>query len=306
MSLYKNRKILYLFFILSLIPHISFASAWTKNKNEGLLVLDTIHTASKFKYLFKNLEYEPKSFRKREIKLYGEYGIVENLTLGGYVKNYSFKTVEKDSNGNILSDKIKNDKFGNVFFIKNLSRNKNKTRAVSVQTAYYFPIEYEKDVTERLNYLETREALELKLLFGMANSEVTSIPFSIQNGYFLNIEGGIKYLFDSFYNEIVLETTLALKKNQSSMLLFKHELNYDYYKNKEFKKVNKQDSAQYGELVLGLRRKDNYYLSESYNKFSISSIVYFKENFFIETGLFKSFSNRYDTEGFNIALWFKI
>jgi len=286
---------------LLFISKKSYASAWTRDKNEAIFVLETINSANKFQYIINSPDNK-SYFTKQEYKLYGEYGITQNITVGGYFKLYSLKTKNEENN----FEEISNDKFAEISITKKIFSDKNDQKILSFRTAYAKPIRYTKGKSERLNYGETREALDLRMLFGFSNEHTISQPYFISNGYFVNIETAIRILRDSFYNELVLDSTIGFKANQSSMILLRYDINYDYFQDSFFKKVNKTDSARYGQVVYGLRKENNYYLSDIHHQFKLSSLIRFEDNLALEVGIYKSFNQRTTTEGFNISLWLLI
>lgn len=293
------RKLILICTILLFTTTKSYASAWTRGKNEALFILESTNSANKFEYIYNTPENGEKYFVKRETKLYGEYGLLKNLTVGGHFKLYAIKS---DDNG--FFDKITDDKFAEIFFITKLLSDKQNKKVFSFRTAYVKPISYIKGKSDRLNYAETREVLDLSFLFGLSNEEVIISPYYMSNGYFLNVEIGVRLLKNSFYDEFVFESTLGFKANQNSMMLLKYEFNYDYYQNTSFKKVGRVHSVKYGQVVGGLRKNNNYFLSDTHHKVSLSSVIYFDDSFFLELGIHKSFNAIINTEGFNVSLWF--
>jgi hypothetical protein len=298
LNIFKSVKICFIF--LFFIIETSHASSWTREKRETLFILESITSSNNFKYIYNSPKNDAEYFNKQETKLYGEYGLTQNLTLGGYFKLHSIK-INNNQSG---FETINKDKFAEIFCIIKLLQDKENKKIFSFRTAYARPLEYTKGKSERLNYAETRESLDLRILLGISNESSITNPYYLSNGYFMNFETGLKFLRDSFYNKFIFESTTGFKANQSSLMVFKYSFNYDYYQDSFFKKVGKKHSADYGQVIPGFRKENNYYLSDTSHKFKLSSIIHFDNSLSLEIGLYKHFGERINTEGFNVSFWF--
>lgn len=208
------RRLIPILLILFLADDI-YASAWTRKKNSFYGLLEIADDSSHSSTLFKN-NSTSNYYRSLTYKLYFEYGLIDKLTLGGFVKNYNFYS-QFLSNGIKLKKEIDNDFYGNIFLNHNII-NKNH-KLFSLQYSFYFPIHYSK-ISPSVNTLDTKYGIELTADFGM-DGEIKNVR------YFWDISGAYKLFTNINYDQITLANVFGIKVNESAAINFRYE--YQFY-----------------------------------------------------------------------------
>ncbi|GMO67036.1 MAG: hypothetical protein Ta2D_12840 [Rickettsiales bacterium] len=90
-----------------------------------------------------------------DYKVYGEYGLFTNTTIGGSIKQHNFlhKLYFAES-------KIENDYYANIFFSRSILKNRNAGFFLSYSIGYYFPVKYDKQWSPLLNNIDTKKSFD--------------------------------------------------------------------------------------------------------------------------------------------------
>lgn len=272
--MYKICQNIFLFIVLFLLLlSKSYSSSWTKNKGEFFTSIEFSVETSDFDIIFGNKKNN--YYKNNYLQIYTEYGLLNNLTIGGYLKNYNFYSIYYSTN-NIEIQKISDDFYGNIFLNQNLY--KDIYNSLSIQYSLYFPLKTSQ-LSKELNSLDSNTGHEIKISFG--NSKNIS---KILNYYF-EISSSYRMVNNVKYDEISLNTTFGLSRNNSSTFAIQYE--YNYYP---------------GAILINKNKLYNYKL-ESNNKIKFINNYQFNNDYIIEFSYSKSFSNN-NADAFSIAIIF--
>ncbi len=267
-----NRVILAFIIFLLFSLSMAYASAWVRQKNTLFNVMEYLRESNSSDNIFS--DEEEIAYNVNSYKLYMEYGLLENITFGGYLKNYNFNQKYFDNDGLLYKEKIENDFYSNVFVIQNLY-NKNKN-LFSIEYSFYAPIKYDK-LSKKFNLFDVRTSYEFSTLFGR-DGKINSISF-INLKYFIDSRIGYRVFNNINYDRITFETTLGLRINPTSSVNF-------YYEYQDHIKTHISSTQN---------KTYNCYTDYSLNQFKVSLSYKFLDELSTEFSYFKKFSKTNST-----------
>ncbi|MDR3290001.1 MAG: hypothetical protein LBT02_01835 [Rickettsiales bacterium] len=174
-----------------------FASGYIKRVDDIFLTLEYTNEGSALMKKQKpNDNWEIKDY-----KLYGEYGLFKNLTIGGFVKKYSF--LHKLY---FARSEIQDDFYGNIFFASNLFEMKEVF--FYYKSGYYFPIEYDDFWSKILNNIETKKSFD---------TTISMFKEGKVENYNWYIDGGLAYKFiqNGYRDEFKKHITIAIGEREN-------------------------------------------------------------------------------------------
>lgn len=274
LNIYKICQNIFLFIVLFLLLlSKSYSSSWTKNKGEFFTSIEFSAETNDFDIIFGNKK--SNYYKNNYLQIYTEYGLLDNLTIGGYLKNYNFYSIYYGTH-NIEVQEINDDYYGNIFLNQNLY--KDIYNSLSLQYSLYIPLKTSQ-LSKEINSLDSNVGYEIKLSLG--NSQQIS---KILNYYF-EISSSYKMINNVKYDEITLNMTFGLSKNNSSTFAIQYEYNY------------------YPRAILINKNKLYNYTLESNNKIKFINNYQFNDDYIIEFSYSKSFGNN-NADAFSIAIIF--
>lgn len=210
-----------------------FASAWTKEKGELYYSLEALIESDSSNALLGGSDNS--YYRNISYKLYFEYGLVEDFTIGGYLKKYDYHSRGIGEFGDVAKDNLNNDYYGNIFFLQNIYS--DDFNSFALQYLYYFPLKY-NTVSKIVNTVDTKNALGVSVLYGF--SDYTKV-FDENFKYFVNLSVDYKAITKIKYDEAVFNITAGLNFNDSTTINLHYEYQY-YFKSNIF---NENDFTKY-------------------------------------------------------------
>lgn len=279
----------------------------TNNLTGGFAIEhDTIRIGNdvKFKSTIENGQYPTDDMQEYFKKI----GITEND-----FDNAS----EEDKNiiyDNFLENEAKRkikekDAFMKLFVRQKLFQNQNIV--LSLQPTFQFPLTETDDISEKVNYINTKKSLELMLSLG-SSFEYKNINSIFNQHHFVNLNLAYKKVFNNFYDEINIELAGGIRINQTSFLLFEifrtynNESRSKYGLNNPFKRAGRKYSRDAGEVINDLHPKNNHYLRTENTQIKLSSITQFSDLASVQLGIFGTRTKYDDSYGVELSLWFNI
>lgn len=280
----------------------------TNNLTGGFAIeYDTIKIGNdiKFKSIIENGLY-PTDYMQ---EYFEEIGITEN----------DFDNASEEDKNIIYNNFLENEAkkkmreenaFAKIFVRQKLFQNQNIV--LSLQTTFQFPLTEEEDtISEIVNYINTKESLELMLSLG-SSFEYKNINSIFNQRHFTNLNLAYKKVFDNFYDEIKIELTVGVRVNQTSFMLFEifrtynNESKNKYGLNNPFKRAGRKYSKNAGELVLGFHPENNHFLRTENTQIKLSSITQFSDLASVQMGIFGTRTKYEDSYGVELSLWFNL
>jgi hypothetical protein len=279
----------------------------TNNLTAGLAIEhNTIRIGNdiKFKSNIENEEYptdKMQSFFKQIGITEAEFNLLspnnKKVIYDSFLANEAkTKTKEKDA-------------FMKIFVRQKLFQNKNIT--ISFQPTFQFPLTKKDDISEKINYINTKKSLELMFSLG-SSFEYKNINSIFNQYHFTNLNLGYKKVFDNFYDEINIEFAGGIRINQTSFMLFEIFRTYNnqspskYGLNNPFKKADREYSKNEGELVKELSPENNHFLRSENTQIKLSSITQFSNLVSFQIGISGTRTKYDDSYGIEISLWFNL
>lgn len=223
--------IIFLFFT----TNFAYASAWVRPKHKLFGVMELLReSTSSYNILNGNKKI---AYNINSCKLYAEYGLLEKITIGGYIKDYNFNQ-KSFHNNELYEEKVENDFYSDFFIIQNLY-NKNKN-LFSLEYSFYTPIKYD-DFSKVINAYETRTSYELSALFGR-DGDIYLINTNLR--YFIDLRTSYRIFNNINYDRFTFENTLGLRLNPTSSVNFYYEYQ-DHIKSDNLSTQNKVPYANY-------------------------------------------------------------
>ena len=271
--MYRNKSVFLYIVIIYLFLNRSYASSWTKNKDELFLSLEFSFETNDNNILFKNVN--SNYYKNHYLQLYFEYGLLDDFTIGGYLKNYNFYSIyHGEDNSDIY--KIDSDFYSNLFLIQNLYR--NLYNSISIKYGLYLPIKY-SNVSKYLNALDSHIGYEMEISYGVSDRLFDNI------NYYFEISSAYKLMTHTKYDEISFNSTLGIVRNNSSSFSIQYEYNY------------------YPESLLISNNKFYGYTLQSNNKIKLINSYKFNDIYSIEFSYSKSFRHG-NADAFTLSLVF--
>lgn len=267
-------KIIFLFIALySCFLKHSYSSSWTRNKGDFFTSIEFLAETNDIEIIFGNKKNS--YYKNNYMQLYTEYGLLNDLTIGGYIKKYNFYAINYDMYGSEIQ-KISDDIYANLFLNQNLYKDVNNS--ISLQYSLYFPLKYAK-ISKKLNALDTSTSYEMKISFGNSKQLFKNLS------YYFEISTSYKLINNARYDEITLNTTFGLSRYNSSSFIIQYEYNY------------------FPESLLINNAKLYHYTLESNNKIKFINNYQFNDDYIIEFSYSKSFGNN-NADAFSISIIF--
>jgi len=201
------------------------------------------------------------------------------------------------------------DAFMKIFARQKLFQNKNIV--LSFQPTYQFPLTKKDNISEKINYINTKKSLELMFSLG-SSFEYKNNNSLFNQRHFINLNLGYKKIFDNFYDETNLEFTGGIRMNQASFMLleifrtYNHQSPSKYGLNNPFKKVGRKDAENAGGIVAELSPENNHFLRTENTQIKLSSVIQFSDLISFQMGIFGTRTKYDDSYGIEISLWFNI
>ena len=214
-------KILSFLFIFIFCSSNAFCSAWTRKNGDSLVIFEMLNESTYSKTLFVNTNDD--YYKTTAYKVYFEYGMVDKITLGGYLKNYNFYS-QYLADGLKISNKIKNDYYANIFILQNIYNKNNNL--FSLQYSIYAPLSYD-DVSEYINPIDTKYSVELSVLYGI-DDEISYRDLFLK--YFINTGLSYRLVRELKYDQLDFSYLMGFRLNESSSFSASYECKY-YFKN---------------------------------------------------------------------------
>ena len=245
--------------IVFIIPSLAYSN------NRIFTLFEFLRESNNINAIYKNINKD--YFKSTIYKIYAEYDITTNLTIGGYMKKYQFYHKYCNNVLNVCNEKeIDNDYYGNVFAIYDFVNFDKNT--LSFKYGYSIPIQYE-DFSKTINLLDTRTAMEFSLIFNN-NSNI----YFYTGNYFFNIELNYKQFNNLENAQILVNTKLGIKLNIVSSL----EIEYEF---KDFIIFNDNEERKY-----------KYTFFDNSHQIKLSNTYKFIDNFLIGiSGYYKYIDN---------------
>lgn len=274
---YRNKIILiglFYFFLFEIV----FASAWTRGKNDIFIDFELLNESDYSKRLIKNINLT--NYKINSYKFYFEYGLINYLTIGGYLKNYNFEYQYKNNYKN-KEEKIRNDYYGDIFLLYNFY-NKNRN-LISAEVSFYFPIKTHM-FSKEFNLYDTENSFEYSILFG------TDKDFDFIYNFMVFNNSKISYrIFNNInFNRFTFETIFGFRLNKTSSVNFEYE-----YQNNKKTNILSSNITIYDKM-------NNYNL----NQLKISFNYKFLDNLSTKLSYFRKFS-KVDSVGFTFSFIFE-
>lgn len=271
--MYRNKSVFLYIVIIYLFLNRSYASSWTKNKDELFLSLEFSFETNDNNILFKNVN--SNYYKNHYLQLYFECGLLDDFTIGGYLKNYNFYSIyHGEDNSDIY--KIDDDFYSNLFLIQNLYSNLHNS--ISIKYGLYLPIKYSND-SKYLNAIDSHIGYEMEISYGMSNKLFNNI------NYYFEISSAYKLMTHTKYDEMSFNSTLGIVRNNSSSFSIQYEYNY------------------YPESLLISNNKFYGYTLQSNNKIKLTNSYKFNDIYSIEFSYSKSFRHS-KADAFTLSLTF--
>lgn len=259
--------------ILNLFLNKTYASSWTRSNGELFTSLEFSFETNDSNILFKNVN--SNYYKNHYLQLYFEYGLLDDFTIGGYLKNYNFYSIyHGEDNSDIY--KIDDDFYSNLFLIQNLYR--NLYNSISIKYGLYLPIKYSAK-SKYLNALDSHIGYEMEISYGVSDKLFDNI------NYYFEISSAYKLMTHTKYDEISFNSTLGIVRNNSSSFSIQYEYNY------------------YPESLLISNNKFYGYTLQSNNKIKLTNSYKFNDIYSIEFSYSKSFRHG-DANAFTLSLVF--
>jgi hypothetical protein len=201
------------------------------------------------------------------------------------------------------------DAFMKIFARQKLLQNNNII--LSIQSTYQFPLTKKDNISEKINYINTKKSLKLALSLG-SSFEYKNINSLFNQRHFINLNIGYKKIFDTFYDETNLELAGGIRMNQTSFMLFEifrtynHQSPSKYGLNNPFKKAGRKYAENAGEIVAELNPENNHFLRTENTQIKLSSITRFSDLISVQMGIFGTRTKYDNSYGAEISLWFNI
>lgn len=269
-SIYNLCEFVFIFYFLFMIlffrSQILYASAWPRDKGQIYASFESLYMTDKYNLILQ--EQNPDSFYQTlSYKFYLEYGLTDKFTIGGYTKNFHYRS--RFENENIIIKKnYENNFFSNLFFMYNLY-NVNEN-LFSIKFGYYFPLKY-NDFIKKVDNLETKNISEISLLFG-------------KNGYFENVYLGYYLNAELSYrdsNQILFELTNGFRTNPVSTFAIQYKLQYN---SKNLHLIDYSDNT--------------------YNQFKVMLNTQFLDDLSVEFAVYKIFYKELNSTGLSLSFVF--
>ena len=247
------------FIILLLLPNISYSSAWTKSEKEIFGNIEYYVESDSLSTYFKN---KNSNFYKTDyLQTYFEYGLFENLTVGGYLKKYNFYS-KYYGQDDIIVKNINNDYYGNLFLIQNIYKTAKDT--LSIQYSVYFPIKY-SNLSKMINPVDARFGYEMSLSYGGNNN------FSDYLNYFFEFKGSYKIINNMNEDKLAINATLGIRLNKTSSFSIRYE------------------NDNYPNTLLSKNKSYNYNKPKTTNKIKFSNNYKFSDDYSLEFSYYRIF-----------------
>lgn len=273
----KNKIILIGLFYLFLLNNI-FASAWTRERNGIFADFEILNESNSSKRLIESVDIT--NYKINSYKLHFEYGLVDFLTLGGYLKNYNFEYQYKNNYEN-REEKIRNDYYGNLFLLYNFY--KKNGNLISIELSFYFPIE-NHEFSKEFNLYETEKSFEYSILFGTDKDFHFIYDFMV----FANSKFSYRIFNNINFNRFTFESIIGFRLNKTSSVNFEYE-----YQNHRKTNILPSNNTMYDKM-------NKYNL----NQIKISFNYKFLDNLSTKLSYFKKFS-KVDSVGFTFSFIFE-
>ncbi|MFC1659110.1 hypothetical protein ACFL0U_00895 [Pseudomonadota bacterium] len=186
-----------------------------------------------------------------------------------------------------------------------------KRFVVSFQPTLQLPLYNPDDVAEKINFVNTKNAYELRLSSGYTFEYKNEKSIFNQN-HFINFEAAYNKIIDSFFDEIKLDFTAGIRTNQDSFLLFEASRTYNncstskYSLNNPFKKADSKCYKDAGQQVYGIRPRNNYFLKTENVKIKFSSIIRFSNTLSTQLSLMQIYTKFDTSSGIELGFWLNI
>jgi hypothetical protein len=229
-----------------------------------------------------------------------------------------FRLLSSPEKSTIYSDFLKEqakiktkekDGFAKVFFRQKLFSNGGFV--MSLQPGFQFPLNNKDNISERINYTNTKNSFELRLSNGYSfRYDDERSPF--YQYHFVNFDVAYKKIIDSFFDEIKLDLSVGLRMNKNSFMLLEFFKTYNnrssskYALNNPFKSVTREYAENAGEQAFGLNPKNNYFLKTQNKQLKISSVTKFSDTVSSQLSFFKTYTKFDSSSGVEFGLWFNL
>lgn len=291
LNIILSKYTIFLVFFLSNINQ-AISGGFTKKNNQFFLLIEN-NISSNSVSNFSKYDFTPEygKYISEENKMYWEYGIFDNFSINGYLKETKI-----DLKFNIFGKKrLRNNYFANLALQYKILQ--NEKTGISFKISNYHPIKY-ANILKITSNLDIYDAVEYTISFAHSFENF----LGKYNTNFINLDLNYRSLSDSFKDNFNLNLSFGRKINLSSLIIFEYIYNKDININNN-KTINNYYYKVYADS--NKKNKINKNLINEYQTFKINSITNFTDNFAFKASLEKSFYKNNDKSyGISLGFWF--